>query len=106
LRIGDQGCKILGEALLMNTTLQELCLSKCGIKSKGVICLTGFLRQNPRSALKNLYLSSNYIKNQGILEFDDFLSKAKHNFEHINLKHNLIDDEILELYSNHSILKI
>ncbi|EKX44738.1 hypothetical protein GUITHDRAFT_163539, partial [Guillardia theta CCMP2712] len=61
--IGDEGCKILAEALVGNRTLRNLDLHACNIRSPGAISLAQALFQN--EMLQYLNLRANYVCDEG-----------------------------------------
>jgi Ran GTPase-activating protein (RanGAP) involved in mRNA processing and transport len=62
--IDREGCRRLGEALLVNPILEELNLTSCSIGSRGASSLAAFII-NPNCKLRTLVLSNNDIGRRG-----------------------------------------
>lgn len=61
--LGDAGAEAIGWALATNTTLKELNLGSCCIRSSGVACLVAGMRGN--TTLESLLISNNMVGEGG-----------------------------------------
>jgi Ran GTPase-activating protein (RanGAP) involved in mRNA processing and transport len=84
-KVGDEGVKVLADALSTNQCLEILSLGYNEISDEGVIAIAVALRVN--NTLKNLTLDVNYIGDKGAISIA-FSLKLNHSLKYLNLQHN------------------
>jgi len=90
--LGDEGVKVIGEALANNTTLTSLHLAETEIKDAGAISLAGSAVKT--SNLKFLDLHNNKFESKGSAAIAQaLLDNSQTKMAHLNLHQNAIGDD-------------